>query len=234
MAWAIILLTLSPALRAQSDSDTPLGDIARKLRKKVAAAEGVIDNDNLSKVMKDAETERASGSSPVFALDPATTNFRVSSPDVSCSFTFNAKNSSSAADPMMLDDLPRSELVKLDGPASIDGDSLQIAMHNGTSWEVREVVIGLTIVRRSEPRASYYGQARIVPAAIGASAQESTQKQPDMTVLLHGKGLAAPSATATFRTPLNFILFPEQEWHWAIVRAKGIPPQSPTGTAPQP
>ena len=236
LAWAIILLTLSPALRAQSDNDTPLGDIARKLRKKVAAAEGVIDNDNLSKVMKDAETQRASGSSPVFALDPAVTNFRVSSPDVSCSFTFNAKNSSSAADPLMLDDLPRSELVKLDGPASIDGDSLQIAMHNGTSWEVREVVIGLTIVRRSDPnRASYYGRARIIPAAVGASTQESTQKQPDVTVLLRGKGLAAPSSTATFRTPLNFILFPEQEWHWAIVRAKGIPPQKPTGTtAPQP
>ena len=46
-------------------------------------------------------------------------------------------------------------------------------------------------------------------------------------MLLHIKGSAAPSTTATFRTPLNFALFPDQEWHWAIVRAKGIPPQPP-------
>ena len=57
--------------------------------------------------------------------------------------------------------------------------------------------------------------------------QDSYQKQPDVTMLLHVKGSAAPSTTATFRTPLNFALFPDQEWHWAIVRAKGIPPQAP-------
>lgn len=239
LACTIIPLALPSSLRAQSDSDTPLGDIARKLRKKVAAAEAVIDNDNLSKAMDNAETRRAAGSSPVFALDPGKTNFRVSSPDVSCNLTFNGKSASPDADPLLLDDLPRSELAKLDGPGTIDGDSLQISMHNGTSWEVREVVIGLTIVRRSEPgdRASYYGQARIVPAvAVGSSqAQDSSQKRPDVTVLLRGKGSAAPSSTATFRTPLNFVLFPEQEWHWAIVRAKGIPPQTPPGaTTPQP
>jgi hypothetical protein len=54
---------------------------------------------------------------------------------------------------------------------------------------------------------------------------DSFEKQPDVTILLHVKGSAAPSATATFRTPLNFALFPDQDWHWAIVRAKGIPPQ---------
>jgi hypothetical protein len=132
----------------------------------------------------------------------------------------------------MLDDLPRSELAKLDGPATIDGDSLQVSMHNGTQWELREVVIGLTIVKRPErvDAASYYGQARIVPAAAGAPQQklpDSPQKQPDETLLLHVKGSAAPSTTAVFRTPLNFALFPDQEWHWAIVRAKGVPPQIP-------
>jgi hypothetical protein len=98
------------------------------------------------------------------------------------------------------------------------------------------VVIGLTILRRPEDvDAVYsYGPARIVPAVAGASAaqvQDSAQKQPDVTVLLRVKGSAPPSATALFRTQLNFALFPDQEWHWAIVRAKGVPPQIPPDAA---
>ena len=85
-------------------------------------------------------------------------------------------------------------------------------------------VIGLTIVRRSEPveATSSYGQPRIIPAAASGSSQQvpdSSQKQPDVTMLLHVKGSAAPLTTAIFRTPLNFALFPDQEWHWAIIRA---------------
>jgi len=192
-----------------------------------------VDDDNLSKVMDDAESRRASGASPVFALDPGGPGgktFHVSSPDVTCSLSFTAKTSS-LSDPLLLDDLPRAELAKLDGPATIDGDSLQVSMHNGTSWELREVVIGLTIVKRAEPgdEASNLGQLRIVPAVASGftQVQDSVQKQPDVTMLLHVKGSAAPSTTATFRTALNFALFPDQEWHWAIVKAKGIPPQAP-------
>ena len=128
-----------------------------------------------------------------------------------------------------MDELPRSELAKLEGPATIDGDLLQVAIHNGTSWELREVMIGLTIIRRPETSAGYLWPARIVPAVAGSSerqVQDSSQKQPDVTLLLRVKGSAAPSATALFRTSLNFAMFPDQEWHWAIVRAKGIPPQN--------
>ena len=232
---------------AQDDSaEIPLGDVARSLRKKAAPPEAepeaVIDNDNLSKVMDDAEKRRASGSSMTFSFDSGGKNFRVSSPDVSCSFSFSAKSKTSAllADPLDVEDLPRSELSKLDGPATIDGDSLQVSMHNGTLWELREVVIGLTIVKTENAvdgtaysRPAYYGMARVIPAVVGAPAQtvqDSLQKQPDLTMLLRVKGSAAPSATAIFRTTLNFALFPDQEWHWAIVKAKGIPPQ----TEPQP
>jgi hypothetical protein len=129
-------------------------------------------------------------------------------------------------------------LAKLEGPATIDGDSLQVSMHNGTAWELREVLIGLTIVRHLELglTANSHGQARVVPAVAGTAeqAQDSYQKQPDVTLLLRVKGSAAPSATATFRTSLNFALFPDQEWHWAIVKAKGIPPQIPAEVMTQP
>ena len=241
-------MALPSCLIAQDAGETPLGDVARTFRKKPASSEVVVDNDNLSKVVDDAESRRAAGSSLVFSLDPAGKGFRVSSPDVVCSLSFSAKTTSLLSDPIMLDELPRTELAKLDGPATIDGDSLQVSMHNGTAWELREVVIGLTIVKRPDPgsaasnfgqasfgQASFgqasFGQAKIVPAVAAATPQQapdSSQKQPDVTLLLRIKGSAAPSTTAIFRTALNFALFPDQDWHWAIVKAKGIPPQIPS------
>jgi hypothetical protein len=245
LVWGLLLLfvpllCLSQFISAQDDpGDVPLGDVARSFRKKPAPAEAVVDNDNLSKVVDDAESRRAAGSSPVFSLDAGGKSFHVSSPDVTCSLSFTAKTSSLLSDPLLLDELPRSELAKLDGPATLDGDSLRVSMHNGTSWELREVVIGLTILRRPEAgnasSSSGYGQARIVPAVADVSqqGQDSFQKQPDVTLLLRVKGSAAPSATAIFRTSLNFALFPDQDWHWAIVKAKGIPPQNQPGTVTQ-
>jgi hypothetical protein len=219
-------MAIPPCLLAQEGGEIPLGDVARSLRKKAAAADAVIDNDNLSKAVEEAESRRAAGSTMVFSVSPSGKNFRVSSPDVTCSLSFSAKATSLLSDPM-IDELPHSELAKLDGPATINGDSLQVTMHNGTLWELREVVIGLTIVRRTES-----AEARVSAPASGVRAQESFQKQPDVTLLLRAKGSAAPAATATFRTPLNFALFPDQEWHWAVVRAKGIAPQISTAVAP--
>jgi hypothetical protein len=230
---AMLLLALPPWAGAQEDAgDTPLGDVARSLRKNAASNETIVDNDNFWQVIDEAESRRAAGTSLVFSLEPGAKNLNVSSPDVTCSLSFSGKTASLLSDPAVLDELPRTELAKLDGPATIDGDSLQVSMHNGTSWELREVVIGLTIVRRPEPGdpVSYLSPAGVAPSVVGNASppvQESFQKQPDVTLLLRMKGSAAASTTATFRAPLNFALFPDQEWHWAIVKAKGIPPQAP-------
>jgi hypothetical protein len=229
----MLLFALPSWVSAQEDSsDTPLGDVARNFRKSTAASESVIDNDNLSQAMDDAENRRAAGSSVLFSLDAGGKSFHVGSPEANCSLSFTAKTTSLLPDPFLLEELPSSELAKLEGPATIDGDSLQVSMHNSTLWDLREVVIGLTIVKSPKPAdtVSHSGQARIIPAAAADPSppvQDSFQKQPDVTFLLHVKGSAAPSTTAIFRTPLNFALFPDQEWHWAIVRAKGIPPQAP-------
>jgi hypothetical protein len=243
LSAAMFFLALPPSVSAQDDAnDAPLGDVARSFRKKSnpSPSELVIDNDNFSKVVEDAESRRKAGTTMVFSLDPGAKDFHVSSPDVSCSFSFSAKTSSLLSDPVMLDELPPGEIAKLEGPATIDGDSLQVSMHNGTSWDLREIVIGLTILRRPElDAASLHNTARLVPAAANgpsSQAQDSFQKQPDVTVLLRVKGSAAPSATALFRTQLNFALFPDQEWHWAIVKAKGVPPKIPvevTSTQPE-
>jgi len=231
----IFIIAILPRINAQESSgDLSLGDVARSLRsKKVPPAKVVIDNDNFSEVVDEAEKKNASGSTMVFSLDPGKKDFQVSSPDVSCSFSFSAKTSSLLSDSLQ-DDLPPSELAKLDGPATLEGDSLQVSLHNGTLWELREVVIGLTILRHPDDQLALHGQARIVPAVANDSshsAQDLSQKQPDVTVLLKVKGSAPPSSTVLYRTQLNFALFPDQEWHWAIVKAKGIPPQA-SGTVP--
>jgi hypothetical protein len=237
IAAILFIGSAAPVCAQDYGDDVPLGDVARTLRRQAAPSETVIDNDNLSRVMEDVETRRAADPSLLFSLDPGSNSFHVSSPDVTCSLSFSANSSSLLSDPVT-NELPRTELAKLDGPASIDGDTLQVTVHNGSSWELREVVVGLTIIRARDGGsvASYHGNAKIIPAVAGTSipAQDSSQKQPDVTVLLHMKGSAAPSSTATFRTSLNFELFPDQEWHWAIVRAKGIPPETIPGVPGQP
>jgi len=224
IAASFLLMALAPRLRAQDDPDSvPLGDIARSLRGQTTPRDFVIDNDNLTQVVDDAETRRESGLLPVFSLDPGYNSVHVSAPDVSCSLSFTAPNSSSS-DQLLWSDLPRTELSKLDGPATIDGDTLQVSLHNGTSWDLREVVIGLTIGRtQAQVAAADSANTAIPPALTGTPSQSPFQKLPDTTILLRVKGSAAPTATAIFRASLNFALFPDQEWHWAIVKAKGIP-----------
>ncbi len=230
-ALGLTLVLTTPMLAQEDPGEVPLGDVARNLRRKPAGQQAIIDNDNFDKVVDDAESRRASGASLLFSLDPGSKSFHVSTPDVTCSLSFSANASSLLSDPLMLDELPRSELMKLDGPATLDGDSLQVSVHNGTEWDLREVVLGLTIVRPRDVDANaHYAPGRIVPAAAVVpivQADDSTAKRPDTTVLLRVKGSAAPSTTAIFRTTLNFALFPDQEWHWAIVKAKGIAPKGP-------
>jgi hypothetical protein len=46
-----------------------------------------------------------------------------------------------------------------------------------------------------------------------------------MTVLYHLKGSAGPFSTALFKQAIGISLSSDQEWHWAIVQARGIPPK---------
>src|SRR5258708_6859867 len=56
-----MLLLALPSRALAQDTDAPLGDVARSFRKKPGPAEAVIDNDNLSKVVDDAESRRVAG-----------------------------------------------------------------------------------------------------------------------------------------------------------------------------
>jgi hypothetical protein len=231
---------LLPAfLTAQEDGDTPLGDVARTFRKKNPPAQEVIDNDNFSKVMDQVESHRASAASLRYSVDAGGKSFQVSAPDVTCSLAFSANTKSLLATQYVQVDLPAGELLKLDGPATIDGDALQVSVFNGTDWHVSEVAVALTLLKRTDihDTVSDYGAAKLIPAVAGDTSQvpeSRAEKRSDMTVIYRMRAAAAPSATTVFRAPLNVEIGPDQEWHWAIVQARGYPPQSPAGPIPPP
>jgi hypothetical protein len=222
---AFLGLMLPACLWAQSDDNSaPLGDVARALRKdKKPPEQVVIDNDNLGKVMEQGEKDHLKGTMH-FAQSGSSRDGRASSPDITCSLSFNAQGSeSNPADPFSAQDLPHGELAKLDGPAVINGDALQLTVYNGTGWNIREITVGLTIVRRADSNAAYYGSAKLLPASTDAPA--AVEKHPDLTVLYHIKGSAAPFSTAVFSQSLGATLGADQDWHWAIVQAQGLPPR---------
>ena len=233
LVFAVAAIFASLVAAAQSDTaEMPLGDVARSLRRDQGLPEHtVIDNDNLSQVMQEVESRRLSGATLLFSIDRASNGFKVSSPDVTCSLSFSAQAGPLLSDPLMSQDLPLSELAKLDGPASLNGDNFQVSVYNGTAWVVREITVGITIVRRDNPtNTAAYGSARLVPAIAGDTPPptgEQAQKRSDVTVLIKLKGAASPLTTTVFSQSLGAALSRDQEWHWAIVKARGIPPQTP-------
>jgi hypothetical protein len=209
---------------AQADSAISLGDLARSLRQnrepKEPSAPAIIDNDNLSQVIEDVEHLRLAGK-PMFSFDGAGNKFRMTSPDGSCSLSFNANATALLSSPYVSQDLPQSELAKLDGPANIHGDTLEVSLYNASAWNVKEITVGLTIVRSADPGTADYG-AKLLPAVVEDTV--AAEKRSDSTVLLHLKGSAAPMLTTVLKQKLEATLEDGQEWHWAIVEAKGIPP----------
>lgn len=234
-----VALLLAPNAWAQLDPadppETPLGDVARSMRKapEVPAPKTVIDNDNFDKLMQEAETHHGPGTTMMFSFDGDGKTFRVSpSPDVTCSLSFNAQATSLISDPYVSREMPADEVAKLSGPAAIDGDRLQVSVFNGTTWRLDEITVGLTIVRRTASTAGYYGSAKLIPAS--SQTVDASQKAPDSTILYKMRAAAAPAAVTIFRTELTTPLAPDEEWHWAIVQAKGIPPRPALNEATTP
>ena len=247
------ILLLAACTWAQSDGDVPLGDVARNIRKaKVTtkAADVRVDNDNFSKIMENSEARRMMSAPPqlAFGLGPVVPGNPVAAPDISCSLSFSArgirftdalgtptmkpapKPSGDKKDDKMdvekdlkpVDDkVPANELAKIEGPATIIGDSLQLSVFNGSAWQIEEITVGLTVLRHPSPASSALLTTadRIVPA----SSVQIVAKRSDTLRIYHFKGTAAPNSRATLTEPLGIPLTPEQEWHWAIIEAKGTP-----------
>jgi hypothetical protein len=222
--WLVLLAFALPTGAAAQSEDVSLGDLARSLRKaKEPAAMEVIDNDNLAKVVEDVEALHLS-TRPKFSFDVAGKQFKVSSPDGTCSLSFNANVTALLSSPYVVQDLPAAELSKLDGPASIHDGILEVSLYNSTSWNVKEITLGLTVVREADVPTEYYGAAKLLPAV--AVEEAPTQKRSDSTLIFHMKGTAAPLVTTMLQQKLDTSFEPRHEWHWAIIGAKGIAPSS--------
>ena len=238
-ALACLLAAFMP-LRgmAQDDpNDVPLGDVARNLRKNSQPAKQVqvIDDDNLPQVMEQREIRQGSGSSLRYLMAGGTKGFQVSAPDVTCSlaFTPNVKSLLSSSQYSQMD-LPVTDLAKLEGPAAIEGDTLTVSVFNATDWHVSEVEVALTVVKRlGDPLAgdSQSGGTGIDGSTAGNSFQDvRPERKPDAIAMYRMRAPAPPWSRAVFSAPLNLDLAPGQEWHWAIVQAKGYPPQGYVGS----
>jgi hypothetical protein len=237
----VVLIALAALLPvcvlAQDDpNDIPLGDVARTLRKK--PSQGVIDNDNLPEVMKQVENKRDAGSAIKFLMAGESQGFRLSAPDVSCNLSFSANTKALLSSQYAQMDLPADDMTKLAGPATIEGDALTVSVFNGTDWHVSEVDVALTVVRKNlsgDASASGDGSG-LSPVGVGNQLQGSDvrpEKKPDTTVIYRMRAAALPWARTTFSAPLNLDLAPGDEWHWALVQAKGYPPQSYTAKTDQ-
>lgn len=246
--WVLIVVALlawPEAARGQDDSpqaDSPsLGDVARNLRKSkaqpaptqqapdapytvAAPARSVIDNDNLAQAIEDAKKAKpAVEAKTVLSIDPSGNTLRVSSPDATCSLSFNARASSLLVKPVLVETLPLDQLVKLDGPGSITEDKLQLDLFNGTEWDLREVTVGLTLERRPGYNAEVAARARVLPASKMGGAP-ALERRSDVTLLYHLKTETKAFSTAAIREKIGITPAPDEDWRWSIVEAKGIRP----------
>lgn len=228
IAVSLFVVCVSALLNAQdNDGAVPLGDVARQLRNSQPPGQSVvIDNDNFNRVMDKAESERLDGQ-PIFAISPSGRSFTAVSPDGTCSLTFDARSANRTAAAYLATDLPQDELLKLQGPASMANGALEVWVHNGTQWDLKEIEVGVTVLQAQSGPPEYR-------FATLASTPEAAQEKPaDLTALYHLKGSAAPGSSALFRSSLEGTFSEGADWHWAIVRARGIPPAAPASAIPQ-
>jgi hypothetical protein len=229
----LFAMLLPPAAVGQDDAPS-LGDLARNLRKNKSEqpqqpsgpTSPMIDNDNLTQVMDDAKNARpVKQNRTVFSIDPSGGTVKVSSPDVTCNLSFNAQASSLLIKPILIEDLPLTELLKLDGPGSIQDESLQLEVFNGTDWDIREITIGLTLERKPGESAELAARARVIPAAEGLAPSTITvERRSDVTLLYHLKAEAKPFSTTALHEDIGITPGPDEDWRWSIVEAKGIRP----------
>jgi len=229
-----IVATAWPVVSLAQDEGPSLGDVARNLRREKAQQEAsapappallpVVDNDNLAQVMADAsKLKPVATDKTVLSLSPSGNRLTVSSPDVTCSMSFNARASSLIVKPVLVEDLPPEELLKLDGPASIHDDNLQLEVFNGTDWALREVTVGLTMERRPGEDAETAALAQVLPVVENGT-QALVERHSDVTLLFHLKTETKPFERSTLSEYVGVTPGPDEDWRWSIVEAKGIRP----------
>jgi len=236
----VLLATLGPSrATAQDDPDQmPLGDVARNLRKKAPPAKPIIDDDNLPQVMQQVDRHDDSSSGFRFLMSRDSQGFQVSAPDVTCSLAFTANVKSLLSSQYDQMDLPPTEMAKIEGKAVVEGDALTVPVFNGTQWHLSELAIAFTVVKKARrgvvpwnQEGASFASADVTPplareTGVDAFQQVRPEKRPDVAVIYRMRAAALPWSNAVFSAPLKLELDPGEEWHWAIVQAKGYPPET--------
>ena len=243
----LLMVLLAPlgAIRATGQDDPDqmsLGDVARSLRKKAPPAKPVIDDDNLPQVMQQVDSHDDAASRFRFLMSRDSQGFQVSAPDVTCSLAFTANVKSLLSSQYDQMDLPPTEMAKIEGKAVVEGDALTVPVFNGTQWHLSELAIAFTVVKKARTGVVPWSHEGVSSASavvtpplapeIGADAfqQVRPEKRPDVAVIYRMRAAALPWSNAVFSAPLKLELDPGEEWHWAIVQAKGYPPETYVGS----
>jgi hypothetical protein len=228
LLFVVVLLVLFLGVRTSAQDDpaeVPLGDVARNLRKKTPPQKPVIDDDNLPQAMQEAEKHDHSGSALRFLMSGTSKGFEVSAPDVTCSLSFSANVKSLLSAQYDQMDLPPAELAKIQGKAVVEGDALTVPVFNATQWHLSELAVAFTVVRKPRSGIGPMDAPLLDPDA-DAFQQVRPEKKPDLTMIYRMRAAALPWSNAVFSAPLTMELAPGEEWHWAIVQAKGYPPET--------
>jgi len=233
----VLLAAFSAILLAQDDpNEAPLGDVASNFRKKTPTR-AVIDDDNLPQVMQKAERGRGFGSSLRFLMSGEGDGFRVSAPDVTCSLSFTANVKSLLSGQFAEKELPATDVPKLQGHATIEGEALTVSVLNETDWHVSEIVVAFTVVHKNGVSDAVATDVGLKTEPAGADAVPKSEirpdKKPDTTIIYRMRAAATPWAATSFSSALNLEVVPGDEWHWAIVQAKGYPPANFSNIASQ-
>ena len=112
---------------------------------------------------------------------------------------------------------------------SIEGDALNVSVHNGTDWHVSEIAVAVMIVKRSAPNATVARELQVWSRYATESAHQAelqTDKKPDITVIYRMRAVGVPWSVTTFSSRLQSDLGAGTEWHWAVMQARGYPPES--------
>ena len=240
----LILLPSLLLVRAAAQDDpneAPLGDVARNLRKKTAPSrQQVIDDDNLPQVMEQADKKDASRSALRFLMSGDSKAFQISAPDVTCKLAFTANTKSLLSSQYAQMELPPEELEKLVGHATLEGDALSIPVINGTNWHLSELAVAFTVIKK---RPAHDGGPFGDPGMGGVAGdptdpnpfeQVRPEKKPDVTIIYRMRAAAPPWVRTVFSAPVEVEVNSGDEWHWAIVDAKGYPPQEIAENASRP
>jgi len=221
LVLALLAILLPAGVSAQDDpNEVPLGDVARSMRKKAPGpTQPVIDDDNLPQVMEQADRPHEVRTGWRFLMSGETKGFQVQAPDVTCSLAFSTNVKALLSSQFDQMNLPPSELAKIEAKAAIEGDALSVSIFNGTQWHLSELTIALTVVNKA---GAGFGT---LEGGADAFEQVRPEKKPDRTAIYRMRAAGAPWDKTVFSARLDIELLPDEEWHWALVQAKGYPPE---------